>query len=136
VALLYIALTPPALISGLRKQFADAGAVTLQTMFGVLCLYLLIGLLFGVAYATVDQLSSTPFFNSGGDHGRDDFLYFSYTTLTTVGYGDLVAATNLGRSMAITEALLGQLYLVSVVAVIISNLESVRPGQRRKDRAA
>jgi voltage-gated potassium channel len=136
VALLYIALTPPALISGLRKQFADAGAVTLQTMFGVLCLYLLIGLLFGVAYATVDQLSSTPFFNSGGDHGRDDFLYFSYTTLTTVGYGDLVAPTNLGRSMAITEALLGQLYLVSVVAVIISNLESVRPGQRRKDRAA
>jgi voltage-gated potassium channel len=136
VALLYIALTPPALISGLRKQFADAGAVTLQTMFGVLCLYLLIGLLFGVAYATVDQLSSTPFFNSGGDHGRDDFLYFSYTTLTTVGYGDLVAATNLGRSLAITEALLGQLYLVSVVAVIISNLESVRPGQRRKDRAA
>jgi voltage-gated potassium channel len=136
VALLYIALTPPALISGLRKQFADAGAVTLQTMFGVLCLYLLIGLLFGVAYATVDQVSSTPFFNSGGDHGRDDFLYFSYTTLTTVGYGDLVAATNLGRSLAITEALLGQLYLVSVVAVIISNLESVRPGQRRKDRAA
>jgi hypothetical protein len=136
VALLYVGLTPPALISGLRKQFAEAGAVTIQTMFGVLCLYLLIGLLFGVAYATVDELSSTPFFATGGDPGRDEFLYFSYTTLTTVGYGDLVAATNLGRSLAITEALVGQLYLVSVVAVIISNLEAVRPGQRRKDRAA
>jgi Ion channel len=136
VALLYLLLTPPALINGLRKQFREADAVTIQTMFGVLCLYLLIGLLFGVAYATVDQLSSTPFFAQGGPHGRDDFLYFSYTTLTTVGYGDLVAATNLGRSLAITEALLGQLYLVSVVAVIISNLEAVRPGQRRKNKAA
>jgi voltage-gated potassium channel len=136
VALLYLVLTPPALINGLRKQFSEAGAVTIQTMFGVLCLYLLIGLLFGVAYATVDELSSTPFFTTPGTHGRDDFLYFSYTTLTTVGYGDLVAATNLGRSLAITEALLGQLYLVSVVAVIISNLEAVRPGQRRKNKAA
>ena len=136
VALLYVGLTPLALVSGLRKQFAEAGAVTMQTMFGVLCLYLLIGLLFGVAYATVDELSSTPFFATGGDPGRDDLLYFSYTTLSTVGYGDLVAATNLGRSLAITEALLGQLYLVSVVAVIISNLEAVRPGQRRKKTTA
>jgi hypothetical protein len=136
VALLYLLLTPPALINGLRKQFREADAVTIQTMFGVLCLYLLIGLLFGVAYATIGELSSTPFFNPPGEHGRDDFLYFSYTTLTTVGYGDLVAATNLGRSLAITEALLGQLYLVSVVAVIISNLEAVRPGQRRKKKIA
>ena len=134
VALLYLILTPPALISGLRKQFDEAGAVTLQTMFGVLCLYLLIGLLFGVAYATIDELSSTSFFAQPGHHGRDQFMYFSYTTLTTVGYGDLTAATNLGRSLAITEALLGQLYLVSVVAVIISNLEAVRPGQRRNRR--
>ena len=134
VALLYVILTPPALISGLRKQLEQSGAVTMQTMFGVLCLYLLIGLLFGVAYATVDQLTTTPFFAQGGPHGRDDFLYFSYTTLTTVGYGDLVAATNLGRSMAIAEALLGQLYLVSVVAVIISNMEAVRPGQLRNRR--
>ena len=136
VALLYVLLTPPALVSGVVKQFRESDAVTLQTMFGVLCLYLLIGLIFGVAYATANELSSTAFFASGGHPGRDDFLYFSYTTLTTVGYGDLVAATNLGRSLAITEALTGQLYLVTVVAVIISNLEAVRPGQRRKNTAA
>jgi voltage-gated potassium channel Kch len=67
------------------------------------------------------DLGGTDFFTT--EHaGRDDFLYFSYSTLTTVGYGDLVAATNLGRSLAITEALLGQIYLVTVVAVIIANL--------------
>ena len=126
VALLYVGLTPAALVYGLRRQFREAGAVTLETMFGVLCIYLLIGLLFGVAFATIADISNTPFFNVAGPHGRDDFLYFSYTTLTTVGYGDLVAVTNLGRSLAITEALLGQLYLVSVVAVIISNLQPRR----------
>jgi Ion channel len=131
VALFYVVLTPPAIVNGLMKQFREAGVVTMQTMFGVLCLYLLIGLLFSVAFVTIDQLSSTPFFNPPGEHGRDDFLYFSYTTLTTVGYGDLVAATNLGRSLAITEALTGQLYLVSVVAVIISNLRPAQPRPRR-----
>ena len=131
VALLYVALTPPAIVHGLIRQFKEAGGVTLETMFGVLCLYLLLGLLFGVAYATIDQLSSSQFFNTG-ETGRDAFLYFSYTTLTTVGYGDLVAVTDLGRSLAITEALLGQLYLVSVVAVIISNLQPRRSRRSRQ----
>ncbi len=134
VALFYVMLTPPAIVMGLMKQFREAEAVTLQTMFGVLCLYLLVGLLFSVTFVAVDQLSDTAFFTKSSVHGRDDFLYFSYTTLTTVGYGDLVAATNLGRSLAITEALLGQLYLVSVVAVIISNLRPAKPRPRRRDR--
>ena len=135
VALLYVGLTPVALTFGVIRQFRETETVTLQTMFGVLCLYLLIGLIFGVASDTVGNLSDGSFFNPPGSYERDDFLYFSYTTLSTVGYGDLVAATDLGRSLAITEALVGQLYLVTVVAVIISNLEAVRPG-RRKDKAA
>ena len=131
VALLYLVLTPPAIVIGLLKQFRQAGAVTLETMFGVLCVYLLIGLIFGAAYAVVDQLNSSDFFNTP-HAGRDDYLYFSYTTLTTVGYGDLVARTDVGRSLAITEALVGQLYLVTVVALIISN---IRPGRARASRA-
>ncbi|MGH2955991.1 MAG: potassium channel family protein [Solirubrobacterales bacterium] len=128
VALVYILLTPPALVLGLRKHFGEAGGVTLQTMFGVLCLYLLVGLLFSFAYGAVDFYSDTPFFSTGVDE-RGDFLYFSFTTLTTVGYGDLVAATDVGRSLAITEALVGQIYLVTVVAVIVGNL---RPAGRRR----
>jgi voltage-gated potassium channel Kch len=129
LALLYLLLTPPALVTGLRKQFEQAGAVTLETAFGVLCLYLLIGLIFGAAYGVVDVLNHSDIFNTP-NAGRDDYLYFSYTTLTTVGYGDIVARTDLGRSLAITEALIGQLYLVTVVALIISNL---RPRRERAE---
>jgi hypothetical protein len=127
VAFLYLLLTPPAIVTGVIKQFREEGAVTIHSMFGVLCLYLLIGLIFGVAYGVVDQLNNSDLFNVS-NAGRDDFLYFSYSTLTTTGFGDLVARTDLGRSLAITEALIGQLYLVTVVAVIISNL---RPAQVR-----
>jgi prepilin signal peptidase PulO-like enzyme (type II secretory pathway) len=121
VALGYVLLTPPAIATGVVRQFRDQGGVTIHSMFGVLCLYLLIGLIFAVAFGVVHELSDTDFFTTANP-GRDDFLYFSFATLTTVGYGDLVAATNLGRSLAITEALLGQIYLVTVVALIVGNL--------------
>jgi ion channel len=121
LALLYVLLTPPAIITGVIKQFREYGAVNLQTMFGVLCVYLLIGLVFGVAYGLIEDVSSTPVF-AGHELSRDQFLYFSFSTLTTTGYGDVVARTDLVRALAVAEALIGQLYLVTVVAVIISNL--------------
>jgi hypothetical protein len=131
VALLYLLFTPVAIASGLVRQYREAGRVTVETMFGVLCLYLLIGLLFGAAYGVIDELSSRSFFAQGGG-GRDEFLYFSYSTLSTVGYGDLTAGTNLGRSLAMAEALSGQLYLVTVVALIVSNIRPVRDRAQRR----
>src|SRR3954465_9796356 len=68
VALLYLLLTPPAIVIGVIKQFREGGAVTINTMFGVLCLYLLIGLMFGVAFATIQEVSGADFFTT--IHGR------------------------------------------------------------------
>jgi voltage-gated potassium channel Kch len=130
IAFIYVVLTPPAIVFGVVKQFREEGAVTIHSMFGVLCLYLLIGLLFAVAYATIQDINPDTNFLNAEDTGRDDFIYFSFSTLTTTGYGDVVAATNLGRSLAITEALIGQFYLVTVVALIIANMRSRVLGTR------
>ena len=122
VSVLLIALAPLAIASGVVRGVRTEGAVTMHTMFGVLCIYLLIGMLFSYAYALVGDAQSEPFFGSGIDPDISDYLYFSFATMTTVGYGDLAAGTDLGRSVAITEALIGQIYLVTVVAVIVGGL--------------
>ncbi len=101
-------------------------------MFGVLCIYLLIGILFSTAFGAVQEISNENFF-TGGPGNTADYLYYSFATLTTTGYGDLVAATNLGRSMAITEALIGQIYLVTVVALIVGNMRGVVTAPPRRD---
>lgn len=130
INLLLLALASPAIARGLTVDVRETGAVTAPTMFGVLCIYLLVGLFFGTAFALLNTVASQPFF-ANGSGANADFLYFSFATLTTTGYGDFVAQTDLGRSLAITEALVGQIYLVTVVAVIVSNL---RPREGRRAR--
>jgi hypothetical protein len=127
VAVMLVALAPIAIVFGLDRHVREEHAVTIRTMFGVLCIYLLIGMLFSFVFSAIDHIGSTPFFTAPHSEAQSDFLYFSFTTITTTGYGDLVAATNLGRSVAIVEALTGQIYLVTVVALIVANL---RPRRR------
>jgi Ion channel len=126
VTVLLVALAPIAILKSVVEGVREQGAVTMHTMFGVLCIYLLLGSLFGLVYGIVGDAQSGPFFASGINPTISDYLYFSFATLTTVGYGDLAAATDLGRSVAIAEALIGQIYLVTVVAVIVGNLSRRR----------
>jgi voltage-gated potassium channel Kch len=88
-------------------------------------------MLFAFVYGAIDRLADDPFFSGADEATISRCLYFSFTTLTTVGYGDLVAASNLGRTLAIFEALLGQIYLVTVVSLIVSNLGRPARGERR-----
>ncbi|MGH2677096.1 MAG: potassium channel family protein [Actinomycetota bacterium] len=125
----FLALVAPlAIASALVQQ----KTVTYQTVLGALCLYLLAGMFFAFVYTVVGELGEGSFFVGGHEGQTVDYLYFSFVTLTTTGYGDLVAATDFGRMLAVTEALLGQLYLVSVVAVLAANLGRVR-GDWRTD---
>jgi hypothetical protein len=97
-----------------------------ETLLGAICVYLLLGLLFAAVDGTIEGAQGTAFFVQLARTSWMDRLYFSYVTLTTVGFGDLTAATDAGRVAAITEALTGQLYLVSVVAVVVGNLGRLR----------
>lgn len=98
--------------------------VDVRTVLGAVCIYVLLGMLFAFLYAAIDALSSTPFFVQTAHATTPDFLYFSYITQTTVGYGDFTAQGDLGRALAVLEAMFGQLYLVTVIAVLVSRLSA------------
>lgn len=127
LSLLLAAGAPIAIAFGIARGLREAGMVTVQTMFGVLCIYLLVGLIFSLLLSVAASFSDQTFLNGATNPDSADFLYFSFVTLTTTGYGDITPATNLGRSLAITEALVGQIYLVTVVALIVTNIGRPRP---------
>ena len=127
ISFLLIVITPPVVVNGLLQQFRRDRRVTRETMYGVLCIYLLIGMVFSASFGLIQALSNEDFFTTGRGVTAD-FLYYSFSTLTTTGYGDLVAATGLGRSLSIAEALLAQIYLVTVVALIVGSVRA--SGQR------
>jgi len=104
------------------------GTVNSRSVAGAICVYLLFGMLFMWLYSVLAALGKAPFFAQGTDGTRPVRLYFSFVTLATLGYGDYTPAGNLGRALAVLEALIGQLYLVTVVAVIVTRL---RPGRRK-----
>ena len=117
-----ISLGPPAVAVGVVRNLRATGEVRLEAVFGVLCLYVLIGMAFGFVYGAIDKFGGNPFFADGQPATVSHCLYFSLTTLATVGYGDFVARTDLGHTLAVSEALMGQIYLVTVVSLIVSNL--------------
>jgi hypothetical protein len=123
--LLLVTLAPPAIVVGVVRSLRARKRVTLEAVFGVLCLYLLAGMCFAFVYGAIGRLGD-HFFTGGAAETVSNCLYYSFTTLTTVGYGDLTAATNLGHTLSVAEALTGQIYLVTVVSVIVGNLSRGR----------
>jgi hypothetical protein len=121
---LMVAAAPVAIARSLWKR----PVVDVHTMLGAICIYVLIGMMFAFTYATIDLLGSDPFFVQTKVATTADYLYFSFVTITTVGYGDFTAATGVGRALASLEALLGQVYLVTVVAAIVAGMSRLRFG--------
>ncbi len=127
LTLVLVLLTPLAIVAGVIRELREDRRVTVQTIYCGLSLYLLLGLAFAVLFGAVEDIGNQPFFVQGDQAATsNDFLYFSLATLTTVGYGDLTAASDLGRAMSVTEALIGQIYLVTVLAVIVTNVSRRR----------
>jgi hypothetical protein len=123
-----LALFGPVVI--VRRVLTHA-KIDFETVAASLCIYLLFGVFFAYVYRIIDIVDGR-FFVQPHVHAAVNFVYFSFTTLTTTGYGDLTARLDLGRMLAISEALLGQLYLVSVVALLVANLG--RPRRLREAR--
>jgi hypothetical protein len=103
--------------SVIRRRVIDV-----RTILAALCIYVLLGMLWAFVFSAIGNLGSAAFFVQVSHPTSADYLYFSFITQLTVGYGDLTASGNLGRACAVLEALFGQIYLVTVVAVLVSRL--------------
>jgi hypothetical protein len=117
-----VALAPPAVVVGVLRSLREYRAVRVEAVMGVLSVYLLLGFLFAFVYGALDRFGGNPFFTSATPATVANCLYYSFVTLATVGYGDLTARTDLGHTLSVFEALTGQIYLVTVVSLIVSNL--------------
>jgi hypothetical protein len=93
--------------------------IDVTTVLGALCVYLLLALLFAGLHQVLGAYTPNYLTGTGQPASPADLLYFSVITVTTVGFGDITPGTQLARSVAGLEALVGQLYLVSVVASVV-----------------
>jgi len=112
----------------LIAMFAAAGAlrfsmratrIDAEHLHAALSAYLLAGIFFGILYWVLEQIVPRTF-TASGDFSRMSAIYFSFVTLATLGYGDIVPRTDVARGLAIVEGVGGQLFLAVLVARLVS----------------
>jgi Ion channel len=121
-ALLALAV-PFSLGRGLVRLVRERGA-TVQAVAGALAIYLLLGLAFASAIGFAAQVGPGDFYAEGTNGSTSQHVYYSFTVLTTTGFGDLTAAHRVGRALAMVEMLVGQIYLVTVIGILIGRRSS------------
>jgi Ion channel len=112
---LLILITPVVIINRILRH----PEVTVSTILGAVCAYMLIGMVFALLYGMIGRIDP-PFFADRGPTDQFDYFYFSYQSLTTLGFGDFVSRGDLGRSVSVLEATTGQLFLVTLIARLVS----------------
>jgi len=99
-----------------------SGSITTNKIVGSINIYLLLGIIWAMLYVIIANLDPTAFNGIDVSATREfgsEFLYFSFVTLTTLGYGDISPASDLTRALAYLEAILGQFYLTILVASLV-----------------
>lgn len=127
-----------AILVAVLKRVMALRTVRLESILGALCAYFVIGLMFASGFAVIDSFSVAPIF--GQPVPRSEYSYFSFVTLTTVGYGDIAAVSEPARRLAVVEAMVGQIFLATAIARLVSlygaELRSANdPTSRAQDRA-
>jgi hypothetical protein len=108
------------------RALFGTGPIDKERIFASLSLYLLFGLIFAFIFAVIEELLPGSFHYSRtlspdtGTRSLTELFYFSFVTLATLGYGDIVPLSGPAKGMAILEAVIGQMYLVVVVARLVS----------------
>lgn len=115
---LLLAIAQLAALLAILNRVLRHERVTFQTVMGGVAAYALIGFAMAFAYQGIDLLTEAPFLDGLVDRG--DYTYFSFVTLTTLGYGDITAATDLAKRLVVVESFVGQVFIVTLVARMVS----------------
>ena len=135
VTVLVLALVIIACVFVIIRRLVQQPEISMKTVLGASCLYLFLGLFFATLCNGLDLING-PFFVQTPHPSSIDYVYFSLITISTVGYGDFTAATNFGKMSAAIVAIIGQLYLVTIVALLIGNFGRARSSHKAEsDRA-
>jgi uncharacterized membrane protein len=112
----------------LVREILSHPSVDLQSIFGAISAYMILGLMFAALYTAMWRFggSGATFFAQGQVGSTQIFQYFSFTTLTTLGYGDFTAAGSVGRAVAVLEAMTGQIFLATLVARLVTAFRGPR----------
>lgn len=116
------------------------GALDINRLTGAICVYLLIGLAWAFVFLLVDELTLEPAFTNlrpeEFERTVGGYVYYSFVTLTTLGYGDIYPLSPIARTLAYLEATVGQLYLTILVAALVGLLApELRKERERKQRS-
>ncbi len=133
LSIVVVLLTLAQLVRALTRLLRTQG-VTLQAVAGALAVYLLLGVLFAFAIGVAAKAGPQDYFAQGTDGTESEHVYFSFMSMTTTGYGDFTPATRAGRALAVLETLTGQIYLVTVISLLVGNLRRGAEATRSAER--
>jgi voltage-gated potassium channel len=108
---------------GAFRQIAMTNIISPNRIVGAICVYLLIGVIWSIGYALLELTMPGSFEGFGGQvetTWNPDWIYYSFVTLTSLGYGDLLPLSNLARTFSYMETVVGQFYLAIMVAGLVS----------------
>jgi hypothetical protein len=127
IAFIIISLLLTVAAETILRRVITSIEVSFRTILGAISVYTLLGLLYGNLFIALGELKSGEIFQGVAHAQARDDMFFSYTTLTTTGYGNLVPKGDIGQILAVFEMLTGQIFLVTLVAGLVSLW---RPGAR------
>ena len=115
-----------AILTALRQVIYGL-AMNPNRLYGAVCVYLLIGILWALMYNVLYSIHPNAFDGVGTvgvDEGQNEWIYYSFVTLTTLGYGDILPITRAARTLAYAEAIVGVFYMAMLVAALVSGYQS------------